>query len=96
MKSASIPSIRVEPELRQQVEAVLTDGESLSEFVEKSVRDGLRRRQAQAEFVARGMASLASAKASGEYVDVADTLVKIDAMLAAARAARQQKKSLDA
>jgi predicted transcriptional regulator len=91
MKSASIPSIRVEPALREQVEAVLAEGESLSEFVETSVRDGLRRRQVQAEFVARGMASLAKARASGEYVEVADTLAKLDAMLVASRQAKKRR-----
>jgi hypothetical protein len=34
MKSAVIPQVRVEPELRAELEAVLKDGETLSEFVE--------------------------------------------------------------
>ncbi len=40
MKTASIPSLRVEPELRRAAEAVLHEGESLSSFLEQgAVRD---------------------------------------------------------
>jgi hypothetical protein len=84
VKFATIPW--VEPELRRELEKALTDGESLSEFVENSVRDSVRRRRTQAEFVARGMASLAAAKRTGDYVEAADTLRKLDAMLAEAKA----------
>ena len=38
MKTTTIPSIRVEPDFRAEVEAVLADGETLSQFVEASVR----------------------------------------------------------
>jgi len=33
MKTAALPSLEVEPEFRAEVEAVLTEGETLSEFV---------------------------------------------------------------
>ena len=36
MKTATIPSVRVEPDFRAEVEAVLADGETLSEFVEEN------------------------------------------------------------
>lgn len=39
MKSASMPSLRVAPELRQAAEAILREGEKLSSFMEQSVRD---------------------------------------------------------
>ena len=41
MKSATLPSIRVEPELRTAVESLLHEGESLSQFLENAVRDAL-------------------------------------------------------
>jgi predicted transcriptional regulator len=69
VKSASIPSLRVEPELRKAAESVLRDGESLSSFVEQSLRAQVTRRQLQNEFVARGLASRDEARRSGEYVD---------------------------
>ena len=70
MKSATIPSVRVEPGLRAEVEELLGEGETVSEFVESSVREGIRRRRNQAEFLARGLKSLATAKRTGDYVDV--------------------------
>jgi hypothetical protein len=36
MKTAVIPQIRVEPELRAELEAVLEQGETLTDFVETS------------------------------------------------------------
>ncbi len=86
MKTATIPSVRVEPELRTEIESLLVDGETLSEFVEASVRTAVQRRRHQAEFVARGLRSLKAAQRSGEYVD-ADLVVgtlqrKLDAVRA--------------
>ncbi len=56
MKTATFPSLRVDPDLRQAAEVVLQDGESLSSFVEQSIRESVERRQAQREFIARGLA----------------------------------------
>jgi len=42
MKSAVIPQIRVEPELRAELEAVLKQGETLTDFVEATVRNARR------------------------------------------------------
>lgn len=50
MKTATIPSIRVEPELREEVESLLREGETVSEFVEASVRATVLRKRHQAEF----------------------------------------------
>ena len=75
MKTAAIPSIRVRPELRAEVEALLGEGESLSEFVESSVMESVRRRRNQAEFLVRGIASLENGKLTDNYVDP-DVLVK--------------------
>lgn len=74
MKTAIIPSVRVEPEFRAEVEAVLGEGESLSEFVESSVRAGVERRRIQAEFIARGLGSRDEARRTGDYVE-ADVVV---------------------
>ena len=55
MKATNIPSIRVEPDFRAEVEAVLVEGETLTQFVEASVRASVERRRMQAEFLARGL-----------------------------------------
>lgn len=86
MKSANLPSVRVEPELRAALESVLHAGESLSEFVETSVRQALQQRSQQAEFVARGLASLQAARQSGDLVDADAVLDKLQSRLAQAKA----------
>lgn len=86
MKTATIPSVRVEPEFRAEVESVLADGESLSEFVEASVRAGVDRRRAQAEFIARGLRSRDEAKRTGDYEDADAVVAKLQRKLDAARA----------
>lgn len=41
MKTASMPSLRVAPQLREAAEAVLHEGETLSAFMEQSLRDAV-------------------------------------------------------
>lgn len=85
MKTATIPPIRVEPEFRAEVECVLEQGESLSEFVENAVRQSVLNRQHHAEFVRRGIAAIEETKRTGVGI-AADTVVaKLEAKLAAAR-----------
>lgn len=67
MKTAQLPPVRVEESVRSEIEAVLREGESLSQFVEKAALEVARRRKAQEEFLARGRASLAKAKRTGEF-----------------------------
>ena len=81
MKTATIPPIRVEPEFRAEVECVLEQGESLSEFVENAVRQSVLNRQHHAEFVRRGIAAIEETKRTGAGTVVA----KLEAKLAAAR-----------
>lgn len=92
MKTATIPSVRVEPALRAEVEAVLADGETLSEFVEASVRAGVERRRAQAEFIARGLRSRDEARRTGDYVDADAVLEGVQRKLDAARARLADKR----
>ena len=80
--------MRVEPELRMQVEALLQAGETLSEFVENAVRQAAQQRVLQSEFVARGMASLAKAKRSGQLVDSEEVMVQLKRRLVSARQRR--------
>ena len=45
---------------------MLAEGESLSEFVEASVRASVERRRVQSEFIARGLRSRDQAKRTGD------------------------------
>jgi hypothetical protein len=67
MKTATIPALRVEPELRQAAEEVLNENESLSSFMEASLRESIAKRRLQREFVARGLAARDEARRTGEY-----------------------------
>lgn len=73
--------MRVEPELRKQLEEVLEAGETLSSFVETSVRERVRHRLAQVEFVRRGLASLEAARRSGKYIEADAVVAKLHTRL---------------
>lgn len=85
MKTATIPSVRVEPDFRAEVEAVLADGETLSEFVEAAVRAGVERRRLQSDFIARGLRSRDEARRTGDYIDADHALAGLQRTLDAAR-----------
>lgn len=81
MKTATFPSLRVEPELREAAESMLREGETLSAFVEASVREQVRKRQLQEEFVRRGLIALEQSSKSGDYLTPGESLARLDAML---------------
>lgn len=86
MKSASLPSLRVDPELRRAAEAALHKGESLSGLVEQSLRAEVQRRKVRKAFIARGMAARAEARHTGEYFEAAEVHAALREMLAKAKA----------
>ena len=88
MKSATFPSLRVDPGLREAAESVLHEGESLSSFVEQSVREQIEKRRLQDEFVARGLASRDSARRSGAYVSSSSVLKRLESRLGKAKKKR--------
>jgi predicted transcriptional regulator len=81
MKTATIPALRVEPKLREAAQSVLSDGETLSSFVEESLRNNIERRLHSQAFIARGLASRDEAKISQEYYTADDVLAELSAML---------------
>lgn len=91
VKTTTIPSIRVEPDFRAEVEAVLAEGETLTQFVEASIRATVERRRMQAEFIERGLRSRDKARRTGDYVDADVVIDNLQRKLDAARS-RQAKK----
>ena len=89
MKSATFPSLRVDPALRRAAEDVLEAGESLSSFVEQSVRAQIERRKLHDDFVARGLAARDQASRTGAYVSTQDVVKSLEARLAKARKRRK-------
>lgn len=91
MKTATIPALRVEPELRRAAEEVLNENESLSSFMEASLRAGVARRRLKREFIARGMASRQEAQRTGEYFDADELHAELEGMLNAARSDAERR-----
>jgi len=91
MKTATIPPIRVAPEFRIDVEAVLAPGESLSQFVEDAVRQTVLKRKHQAEFLRRGIAAIEETKRSGGGLAAELVVAKLEAKLTAARRIQSQQ-----
>ncbi|MDP4301024.1 YlcI/YnfO family protein [Leptothrix discophora] len=87
MKTAVIPQVRVEPELRTELDTSLREGETLSEFVEAAVRSALAFRQVQTRFHARGQAAWEQYLATGRSKSADEVL---DALQAKVDARRRQ------
>ena len=88
MKTASLPAVRIAPDLRERAQSQLRENETLSAFVEEAVRLNVQRREADREFLERGMASLLRARETGEYHSAAKVLTELRGDLAAARKRR--------
>ena len=88
MKTATIPPIRVEPAFRLEIEGLLEQGESLSEFVETAVRATVEARKTRAEFVKRGMAAIDQSRREGTSIPADQVMAKLRARVAAARASK--------
>jgi hypothetical protein len=88
MKTATLPSLRVDPELRAAAESVLKEGETLSALMEDSLRRQVHYRKTQAEFIARGLASLAEAERTGIYYSAEEVLGELKDMLDAKRSGK--------
>lgn len=87
MKTSTIPSLRVTPEFRAAAESVLGEGETLSGFVEESMRHNIRRRQVQQEFIARGLEARDEAKNTGVYASKDEVMDSLRNILNAGRGA---------
>ena len=85
MKSATIPPLRVTPDLRNEAESVLQEGESLSSFVEESIRRQIEHRKLRREFIERGLAARESAKFSDQYASKEDVMDSLRGILDASK-----------
>jgi hypothetical protein len=91
MKSAVLLQVRVEPELRADLESVLREGETLSEFVEASVRGAVEYRRAQAESHERGEAAWQEYQRTGVSHPADEVIAEMGAKLEAKRRALRDK-----
>ena len=85
MKTSTLPAVRVEPALRSDAEAVLDEGESLSDFVVGCVRDGVTWRRTQDAFLARARDAVERSERENNGISPQEVLRRMDARLDAAR-----------
>ena len=90
MKTALLPATRIEPALRRELEAALNEGETLSAFIEASVRRQVYLREAQRAFIARGLAAERQADAQNDWLDSDDVIKDVAAL--AARLGKSSKR----
>ena len=86
LKTATLASLRVEPDLREAAESVLLKGETLTGFIESSVRETIARRRARAEFMARGLMSRDDAGRTGGSFATGVVYAELKQMLKKAKA----------
>lgn len=91
MKTATLPPIRVAPDFRVELEGVLEQGESLSQFIENAVRSTVAKRKNQAEFIRRGMAAIDATQRDGSGIPAELVIAKLEAKLAAARKLKAER-----
>lgn len=80
MKTATFPPIRVTPELREATESVLSEDETLSKFAEQAIRALVERRQAQNDFIQRGLTSRDKARQAGHYISAEQVMDDLNKM----------------
>ncbi len=93
MRSATVPPIRVEPEVRAEVEAVLREGESLTQFIEEAVVATAAWRRVQAEFVNRGEAAIGRWKREGGGSTVDEVMAGLQGRLDEAKRRAAQRRA---
>ncbi len=80
MKTALLPATRIEPSLRRELQTALDQGETLSGFIESAVRRQIQVRDAQRQFIARGLAAERGAEAKDDWLEAADVLEDVSAL----------------
>ena len=88
MKTSTLPPLRVEPALRGEAERLLREGETLSSFIVDAVKERVRNRASEEEFIRRGLASGEKARRSGKYASAASVVAGLRRKLDKARKAR--------
>ncbi len=85
MKTSTLPPVRVDEAFRATAESVLHEGESLTSFIESTVRRAVEHRRIQAAFEARAKESLAHSKRTGVSSSTAEVFDPLEAKVKARR-----------
>ena len=81
MKTATLPAIRVSPKLRSEAESVLLEGETISSFIEASIKANISLRLSQQAFIERGMQARTEAITSQVYFSSDEVINDLNVIL---------------
>ena len=85
MKTATLPALRVDPKLRAAAERSLRKGETLSGLMEAALKSYVTHREADSDFLARGLHSAQEARETNQYVSADAVMAKLEKKLSAAK-----------
>jgi hypothetical protein len=92
MKTATLPAVRVAPELRELVESVLKEGESLSTFIEETVKQYAQWRKEDQAFYAEAARRSALLKAGKmKTITAEESIKRLRAQVEKKKAAQMKK-----
>ena len=86
MKTSTLPPVRVDAEFRAAAESVLHEGESLTGFIEATVRRAVEHRRIQAAFETGARESLEQYKRTGVARSVGEVFDRLQAKVKTRRA----------
>ncbi len=86
MKTATLPALRVNPALREAAERALRPDETLSSLMEASLKSFIAQREAEDDFIARGLRSGDEARRTGVYFSAENVMAELEQKLVKARA----------
>lgn len=93
LKTSNLPGVRVTPTVRETVESVLVEGETLGQFIEQAVLEAAHWRRAQTEYVRRGEAAIDRWRQDGGGHTVDQVLDDLQARLASAKKQHAAKRA---
>ena len=86
MKTATLPAVRVSPEVRELIESVLHEGESLSMFIEETVKKQAQWRKEDEAFYARAAKASQALRDGGKFYTAEESIARLRSQVERARA----------
>jgi hypothetical protein len=85
MKTATLPPLRVSPELKKRIEGVLEEGETLSSFMLEAVTQKAQVRREQRAFLRKAMERSRQTERSGSFIPAEKVFDRLEEVLDRAR-----------
>jgi hypothetical protein len=95
MRTATLPAVRTTPQTRQLIESVLREGETLSTFIEETVRKQAQWRKEDEAFYAEALRRSADLKAGRtKAIPLEEVMQDLRAMVERKRKEQRAKKAM--